>query len=437
MQVACCLCIFSTIYYLFLRKHTFFIFNRIFLLVGLIGSFIFPFIKFSYKVVYTPIIITKEILEQVPPDATSSSVISVGLLILLIYFAGITFILGRNIKSYKQIYQIKQAGKSEQCEGYTLVESPKAGIAFSTLNYIFINSTKLQPREKDIILKHELNHIKQKHWIDLICGECALLLQWFNPIIWLYIHWMKENHEYLADQAVLEAGESSTIYRAVLINQQFQDPVFSFTNTFSYPNNLNRLNMIKKEKSKPWEKLRVLAILPLLGLFFTLSAQPIYVGAEDFKTSTLSKDLTINQDNPIIYIDGQKTNITDLNEIDSKTIDHMSILKGQKAIDVYGEDGKNGVILVTLKEAEGTSPLKGKIVGLKVNPDSKGISIKMNKESAKPLILIDGSVRADLDLYSIDVNTIESISVVKDESAIKDYGKKGENGVIEITLKKK
>ena len=40
-------------------------------------------------------------------------------------------------------------------------------------------------------------------------------------------------------------------------------------------------------------------------------------------------------------------------------------------------------------------------------------------------------------LDDIDPNSIESISVLKGESATKKYGKKGKDGVIEITLKKK
>jgi hypothetical protein len=40
-------------------------------------------------------------------------------------------------------------------------------------------------------------------------------------------------------------------------------------------------------------------------------------------------------------------------------------------------------------------------------------------------------------MADINPNTIVSINVLKGESAIKKYGDKGTNGVVEITLKKK
>ncbi len=56
----------------------------------------------------------------------------------------------------------------------------------------------------------------------------------------------------------------------------------------------------------------------------------------------------------------------------------------------------------------------------------------------QPLIIIDGKEAGeDIDLDSLDPNTIESINVLKGPSAEKAYGEKGKNGVVEITLKKK
>ena len=56
----------------------------------------------------------------------------------------------------------------------------------------------------------------------------------------------------------------------------------------------------------------------------------------------------------------------------------------------------------------------------------------------QPLIIINGKEAGeDINLDSLDPNTIESINVLKGPSAEKAYGEKGKNGVVEITLKKK
>ena len=54
----------------------------------------------------------------------------------------------------------------------------------------------------------------------------------------------------------------------------------------------------------------------------------------------------------------------------------------------------------------------------------------------RPLIILDGmNVGKDFDINTIDPNNIESISVVKNESATSKYGEEGKDGVIEITTK--
>jgi TonB family protein len=53
-----------------------------------------------------------------------------------------------------------------------------------------------------------------------------------------------------------------------------------------------------------------------------------------------------------------------------------------------------------------------------------------------PLILLDGVV-TNIDLNKIDLNKMEAVVVYKEESAIKKFGEKGKDGVIELTSRKK
>jgi protein TonB len=58
-----------------------------------------------------------------------------------------------------------------------------------------------------------------------------------------------------------------------------------------------------------------------------------------------------------------------------------------------------------------------------------------SEDGKNPLILIDRKP-FEGDLKTIDINTIEKIEVLKEQSATAMYGKKGENGVVLITTKK-
>ena len=53
-----------------------------------------------------------------------------------------------------------------------------------------------------------------------------------------------------------------------------------------------------------------------------------------------------------------------------------------------------------------------------------------------PLIIVEGKKISKEDMDKLDPSTIESMSVLKGESALKAHGQEGENGVIEIKLKK-
>lgn len=144
-------------------------------------------------------------------------------------------------------------------------------------------------------------------------------------------------------------------------------------------------------------------------------------------STVFSQKFTISTD-PLYIIDGKKVNPTDIKKIDQSTIEAIDVLKGQKAIDKYGEEGKNGVVIITLKK-EGVS---------KENPDIKGLIEPLNQSTKEPpLYIVEGKEITKEEMKKIDPKTIDNINVLKDESATKKYGDKGKNGVVEVNLKKK
>ena len=62
---------------------------------------------------------------------------------------------------------------------------------------------------------------------------------------------------------------------------------------------------------------------------------------------------------------------------------------------------------------------------------------KDSKDTTKPVVIIDGVVTDQSKMNDISPNDIQSVSVLKGVRAKDKYGAKGENGVIEITSKKK
>ncbi|HET6557851.1 MAG TPA: TonB family protein, partial [Prolixibacteraceae bacterium] len=73
-------------------------------------------------------------------------------------------------------------------------------------------------------------------------------------------------------------------------------------------------------------------------------------GTEIIKGDDISLDL--GNTTSTIFIDGKEATKTEFDKLDPNTIASVSILKGESATTVYGDKGKNGVILITLKKVE-------------------------------------------------------------------------------------
>jgi TonB-dependent SusC/RagA subfamily outer membrane receptor len=137
-----------------------------------------------------------------------------------------------------------------------------------------------------------------------------------------------------------------------------------------------------------------LLIFPMIFCFISLSAQ-------------------VDKKDPLIVINGKISNIK-LSSLEPSDIESLSVSKSQAAKDAYGILAENGVISIITKDY--------------VKTDSQ------NDQPSKPLVFVDGEVFTS-SLDSINIQEIESVSVMKDKSATALYGKVGENGVILITTK--
>ena len=65
-----------------------------------------------------------------------------------------------------------------------------------------------------------------------------------------------------------------------------------------------------------------------------------------------------------------------------------------------------------------------------------GVPVVLADDGKKPLIIVDGEVKEGMKLSQISPETIESMSVMKNEAAIAQYGDKAKDGVISIVTKK-
>jgi hypothetical protein len=382
--------LFWLIYWFFLRKETFFGFNRGFLLSGLFASFVLPFCQYRY-VVETgfPTMI------YVPEKAVLATGFSIDWILLAaaVYVLGTVIMLTQQLIGLHKIRQIIRKQKGNSNPDIRLIETDEIQSSFSFFGYIFMDKDLSLPEmEKKLILQHETAHVKQYHWIDLLSVQIVCCLQWFNPFIWLYLHAIKQNHEFLADRDVIRQGNSQAKYAAALINYTFKTPVFTLTNSFSYYNKFKRISMMKKNVSQPVRKFAVLLIIPAFAAFLWAFAKPEY-------TSSMTAPETVAQDT-IRCLTSEKIEV----------VPQDTIFQAFSCPDT---------ILIRKNSFQAQDTI---------------LEEKYYRKSADPLLIVNDKELPYPEIHTIKTDSIESVTVLKDTAAIK-FGVRGKNGVVIVKMK--
>jgi len=129
-----------------------------------------------------------------------------------------------------------------------------------------------------------------------------------------------------------------------------------------------------------------------------------------------------NHNNPLIILDGKSMEYEKFKKLDPNSFKSITILKDASAIALYGKAAENGVIVITSKdEAEELTNQFG---------------LENFSEKDAPLFIVDGKRTNAKAVNKLSPDDFESITVLKDKTALEKYGRKAKNGVVEIHLKK-
>ena len=121
------------------------------------------------------------------------------------------------------------------------------------------------------ILAHERGHIRLHHSWDLLFVDTLTALQWFNPAMWMLRSDLRAIHEYEADAAVLSQGINARQYQYLLITKAAGIGGYSLANGISHSTLKNRINMMLHTKSDRSRLLKLLALLPIVGIALAVS----------------------------------------------------------------------------------------------------------------------------------------------------------------------
>ena len=504
LKSSVCLVLFYLFFRLLLSKETFHRFNRMALLGVLFFSLLIPCIEVTTRhqvEVQQAVLSIEQLLLMAELEATPANVgavqetsaISWVQVVLLVYLAGILFLACRNIYSLICLFRLIHSGKHEKLEkGVTLVVHNQEIAPFSWMKYIVISRKDLEENGREILI-HEMAHIHHRHSVDLLVADICIFFQWFNPGAWLLKQELQNVHEYEADETVINEGVNAKEYQLLLIKKAVGTRLYSMANSFNHSKLKKRITMMLKEKSNPWARLKYLYVLPLAAIAVTAFARPeisekveeisavkvndlaeivetkseenvvkelvdttknkvVVVGYRTEKKDSVltsgKKKVAISvqgisdEGKPLVIINGKESEREVVNALNPERIESVSVIGPEKAIKVYGEKAKDGVMDIKLYSEKKFAPRKIEIEGInKTRLDALNSGAKSwgatfrSADGGKPLVIIDGKeATGDDPLANISPDRIRSISVLKDKTALAAYGDKGKNGVIEVNL---
>ena len=384
-KVAVLIVVFYMFYRLLLSKETFHRVNRVVLLSTALLSFILPLcvITTHQTVVFdaVPMVSVGNVQMEVAPDEQPALWQYV---VPLLYIIGVVVVLSHTLLSvWRVLMLVRRSERIPQADGTTLCVVPDQLPPFSFCSYIVMNRNDYNTGDS-AILAHERGHIRQHHSLDVLLVDLLTALQWFNPAMWMLRTDLRAIHEYEADGAVLSQGINARQYQYLLITKAASIGGYSIANGISHSTLKNRITMMLQKKSPRSRFMKLLALVPIVGVALALNAETVndYVyqqppkkivkkGSKSATAKMGNNTIEVIPDtatniridnptavgwfvaedakNPIVMLDGHRISYETLKRMDSEEIASVTVLKDQPAVDQYGEEARNGVILVTTK----------------------------------------------------------------------------------------
>ena len=167
------------------------------------------------------------------------------------------------IKVGKILYFFKSANTVVP-EGYKILITDNKD-SFSFFNFIHL-SANLDEVEKQIVLEHELIHVRKKHALDLMIMAVYHSLLWFNPLFYIMKKELVHVHEFEVDEKMY--GKYHNAYIKHLVSYSLGSNSSRYLLTSQFYNELSLTKRTKKMKTKSKNRNVLFISIPLVACLF-------------------------------------------------------------------------------------------------------------------------------------------------------------------------
>ncbi len=293
LESAFCLASLYALYWLFLRRETFFQWNRAYLLLAPVLALTAPALHIRLErapaprveksaaaaTPATPPMALPALIEQAQaaPLALHQALehplwsLTLGELLWWVYVIVAAVFLFRLTVQAARLWSFIRRCRRSARDGIVWTRGPSGTPLASFFGFVFWHPGNAADEEKRFLYEHELVHARQWHSLDLILFELLLAFQWFNPLLYAYRRSLRAVHEYIADACVVRHTGERYAYARVLARHQCGAPskAPALVNTF-HSLIKNRLIMLARQPSAPIRRFKYLLALPLFAALLLL-----------------------------------------------------------------------------------------------------------------------------------------------------------------------
>jgi ankyrin repeat protein len=300
-------------YKLFLEKESFFATNRLYLIGCLVLTFVLPFVSLPKLVDDQGFIST--IIELTDNRESLSSPSAAGLpestqrdfnaqldnsekpqaelidwLLGLYYFGVVVFSLNLLFQIANVLIKARRSTDKVQDIDGVIINQRSVQEPCSFFNYIFINPENYDFDTYEQIVSHEKIHVRKLHAVDLLLAEIAVILLWFNPLIWIVRKEVEKNIEYETDDLMLNgATVEKERYQMNLLKIATHNKPLTITTNYNQSLIKQRILRMNAKRSNPHSYWKYAFMPPLLLALLLVINKPISVLAGNANESTITE----------------------------------------------------------------------------------------------------------------------------------------------------
>ncbi|MEP4534951.1 MAG: peptidoglycan DD-metalloendopeptidase family protein [Cyclobacteriaceae bacterium] len=284
---------FALVYWLFLRQHTFFRLNRIYLLLACTVPFALPMLNLPFsdlpaavpesvaEIYVSTSDTTHTFWQKVNKEATTSTG-STSTVLMVVYLLGTIIMGGRFAFNLFKINKLKYDNKKVKTHLGAQIFRISGVQSFSFFDNIYIPESLWGTAKVNEIMTHEIQHVRMGHSYDRLLIDLIIALLWINPFIYLFKKWLIEVHEFEADAGVLEASADKLQYQLTLLQSIQSPPQSELVSFFNFSIIKRRIKMMNQKQSSNWAKFRALTLVPAILLISILMSYKPAIQQEDF-----------------------------------------------------------------------------------------------------------------------------------------------------------